>query len=231
MRKIWRKRGKLSKAVSIICFNGMKRCIIIAAGDRECYIPPFADEDYIIAADGGFKACEELGIKPQLAVGDWDSLKKIPKDCPVLELPEEKDDTDTLAAVKIGIEKGFDEFHIFFGTGGKRVDHTLANIQCLLFLSKRGKRGYLYFKESVITAVTNGSVRFMNNVQGDLAVLAADGTAHGVTEKGLKYSLDNAEMPCDFPFGISNSFTGQESEISVKDGSLYIIFPKEVFPT
>lgn len=208
----------------------MKRCIIVAAGDTDCHIPPLKDDDFVIAADGGFAACEKLGIKPSLAVGDWDSLKMIPTVCPVRSFPEEKDDTDTLAAIKIGLEKGFDEFHIIFGTGGRRIDHTLANMQCLLFLSKRGKRGYLYFKESIITAVTNDSIHFLNDVQGNLSVISADGTAHGVTEKGLKYSLDGADIPCDFPFGVSNSFIGQKSEISVKDGSLYIVFPKEVFP-
>lgn len=208
----------------------MKRCFIIAAGDRDCYIPPIFENDYIIAADKGFELCEEMEIKPDLAVGDWDSLNVPPTSCPVINLPVEKDDTDTLAAIKIGLEKGYDEFHILFGAGGKRIDHTIANMQCLLYLSKRGKRGYLYFKESVITAVTNGSISFLNDVQGDLAIFAADGTAKGVYEKGLKYSLNNADVSCDFPIGVSNSFIGQKSEISVKDGSLYVVFPKEVFP-
>lgn len=208
----------------------MKRCFIIAAGDRDCFIPPVSEKDYVIAADRGFELCEEMGIEPNLAVGDWDSLTCPPEGCPTVNLPVEKDDTDTLAAIKIGLEKGYEEFHILFGTGGKRIDHTFANMQCLLYLSKRGKKGYLYFKESVITAVTNGFLRFLNNVQGDLAIFAADGTAHGVYEKGLKYSLNNADVSCDFPIGVSNSFTGQASEISVKDGSLYVIFPKEAFP-
>lgn len=208
----------------------MKRCFIIAAGDSDCFIPPIFETDYVIAADRGFELCKEMGIKPNLAVGDWDSLTCPPESCPTVNLPVEKDDTDTLAAIKSGLEKGYEEFHILFGAGGKRIDHTLANIQCLLYLSKRGKRGYLYFKESVITAVTNGLLRFSNNVKGDLAIFAADGTAHGVYEKGLKYSLNNADVSCDFPIGVSNSFTGQASEISVKDGSLYVIFPKEAFP-
>lgn len=208
----------------------MKRCFVIAAGDKDCHIPPITEVDYIIAADKGFDICKEIGLNPDLAVGDWDSLSEPPAGCPIIELPAEKDDTDTLAAIKIGIQKGYDEFHILFGTGGKRIDHTIANIQCLLYLSKRGKRGYLYFKESVITAVTNGLLRFSRNAGGDLAIFAADGTACGVYEKGLKYSLSNAEVTCDFPIGASNSFTGRESEISVKKGSLYIVFPKEVFP-
>ena len=215
---------------AIIWFCDMKRCFIIAAGDKDCYIPPILQDDYVIAADRGFELCGKMGIKPDLAVGDWDSLDSPPEGCPVINLPVEKDDTDTLAAIKIGLDKGFNEFHILFGAGGKRVDHTLANIQCLLYLSKRKKSGYLYFKESVITAVTNGFLHFLNNVQGDLAIFAADGTAHGVYEWGLKYSLDNADVSCDFPIGVSNSFTGQESGIKVKDGSLYIVFPKEVFP-
>lgn len=208
----------------------MKNCIIFAAG---CGSPPsprfVSPEDFVIAADGGYTLCKSLGITPSLAVGDWDSLGKAPTGCPIAALPEEKDDTDTLAAIRIGIEKGCTEFHIFGGTGG-RPDHTIANMQCLVFLSKQGKKGFLYGDGTVITAITDRSAEFPSTASGGISVFAADGTAYGVSESGLKYSLDNAAVASDFPIGVSNAFTGQPSKITVNKGTLYIIFPKGVFP-
>ena len=208
-----------------------KRCVIIGAGESAS--PEKSDirpNDFVIAADGGYSKCKNLGIIPHLAVGDWDSLGAAPTDCPTAVLPVEKDDTDTLAAIRKGLEKGCCEFHIYCGTGGKRFDHTVANMQCLVFLSKQNRKGYLYDENTVITAITNGSAEFSETAKGDISVFAADGTAHGVTETGLKYSLENALVTSDFPIGVSNSFTGQPSKITVTDGTLYIIFPRGEFP-
>lgn len=208
-----------------------KRCVIIGAGDGAS--PKKSDihtDDFVIAADGGYTKCKSLGMIPDLAVGDWDSLGAAPSDCPIAVLPEEKDDTDTLAAIRIGLEKGCEEFHIYCGTGGRRFDHTVANMQCLVFLSKKNCKGYLYGENMVITAITNTSAKFPKTAKGDISIFAADGTAQGVTETGLKYSLENAVVTSDFPIGVSNAFTGQPSKISVTDGTLYIIFPRGEFP-
>lgn len=202
----------------------MKKCIIIGAGSGA---PPeksaLSPNDFVIAADGGYSICKKLGITPSLAVGDWDSLGEAPTDCPTAVLPVEKDDTDTLAAIRIGLDKGCTEFHIYFGTGG-RFDHTIANMQCLVFLSKQNRKGFLYGENTVITAITNTSAEFPKTAAGDISIFAADGTAKGVTESGLKYTLNDAIVTSDFPIGVSNSFTGQPSKITVTNGTLYIIY-------
>ena len=205
------------------------KCVIFAGGTDLGFTPPISPEDFVIAADAGYAACRARGIMPDLAVGDWDSLGDMAIECQREDLPVDKDDTDTLAAIRIGIDKGFQEFHICCGTGG-RIDHTIANMQCLVFLSKQGKRGFLYDEVSVVTAVTEGEIRFAASAKGGVGVFAADGTARGVTVKGLKYTLENAVLTGDFPVGVSNSFTGEESVIAVKKGTLYVVFPTGVFP-
>ena len=70
----------------------------------------------------------------------------------------EKDDTDTMLAVKTGLEQGCGEFYIYGGTGGRRLDHTLANLQTLLYLRRHGARGYLYDNDFVWTAVENETI-------------------------------------------------------------------------
>ena len=115
-------------------------CYIFGAGsfyglDRY----PRAD-DFIIAADGGWLACRKAGITPDLLLGDFDSLSTRPDFPNILRVPVEKDDTDTMLAVKTGLERGETEFHIYGGMGGRRTDHTIANFQALLYLARRGER-------------------------------------------------------------------------------------------
>ncbi len=105
-------------------FYGLDRC-------------PRAD-DFIIAADGGWLACRKTGITPDLLLGDFDSLSTQPDFPNILRVPVEKDDTDTMLAVKTGLERGETEFHIYGGMGGRRTDHTIANFQALLYLARRG---------------------------------------------------------------------------------------------
>ena len=207
----------------------MKKCVIFAGGTDFGVAPAISPDDLVIAADAGYLACRVRKITPDLAVGDWDSLGDMVVDCERVDLPAEKDDTDTLAAIRIGIQRGFREFHICCGTGG-RIDHTLANMQCLVFLAKQEKKGFLYDTGSVVTAVSDGEIRFAASAKGGVGVFAADGTAQGVTIKGLKYTVENAVLTADFPVGVSNSFIGQESVISVKKGTLFVVFPTNVFP-
>lgn len=96
--------------------------------------------DFIIAADGGWLACRKAGITPDLLLGDFDSLSTRPDFPNILRVPVEKDDTDTMLAVKTGLERGETEFHIYGGMGGRRTDHTIANFQALLYLARRGLR-------------------------------------------------------------------------------------------
>lgn len=207
----------------------MNKFVVFGGGTNYGHIPEINKGDFVAAADKGYYNCIKAGIKPDIAVGDWDSASA-PDDCERIDLAVEKDDTDTLAALREGIKRGFSEFHIYCGTGGDRFDHTLANLQSLAFLSKQGKTGYLYDDACVITAVTDGRLFFPPAEGGDISVFAADGTARGVTIKGLKYSLSEGELKCDFPIGVSNSFVGKSAEISVKEGTLLVVFPISNFP-
>jgi len=159
-------------------------------------------------------------VIPDLVLGDFDSLGTAPDGMTVVRLPVEKDDTDTLAAIREGLHRGCTRFRIYGGTGGKRPDHTLANLQSLLFLAKKGARGWLYDETSVYTVLRNGTLRLCGS--GDLSVFAMDGPACGVTLRGLKYGLEHAELTPDFPLGVSNAFWEETAEITVRDGTLLI---------
>lgn len=197
-------------------------CYIIGAGDFYGLREAPDDSDYVIAADAGYKYCRENNIIPDLVLGDFDSLGIAPEHPNVMELPVEKDDTDTMFALKLGLEKGYRSFYIYGGLGGEREDHTYANLQSLLFLANHGARGWLFGKSCIWTVIKNTSVRLGGS--GNVAVFCPDGTAKGVTLKGLKYELDNAVISSDFPLGVSNSMAKAEAEISVSDGTLLIMY-------
>ena len=206
----------------------MKTCYIVAAGDANEFNIAKDENDIIIACDGGLEHCKNNGINPDYVIGDFDSLGFIPENNNVIVLPVEKDDTDTSYAVKYAMENGFTRFVILCGTGGKRPEHTYANIALIAFISKTGGEGYLIDKSCVITAVTDSEIHFNENLNGDISVFSFDTQAYGITEKGLKYSLDNATLYNTDIVGVSNSFIGKKSSVGVEKGTLIIYFSGKI---
>ncbi|MBE6732554.1 MAG: thiamine diphosphokinase [Ruminococcaceae bacterium] len=202
----------------------MNRCYIIGANCGE--ISFLKNEgDLIIAADGGYKAALKSGIKPDVILGDFDSLGYIPVGSEVITLPVCKDDTDTLYAVKLGLSRGFKSFFIYGGLGG-RTDHTIANIQTLGLIAEKGGRGYLVSDDEVLTVVKNGSISFNAKAYGTVSVFSFGGKAQNVNINGLFYEIHDATFDSTFPLGVSNSFKGIESVIEVQEGCLLIVFGK-----
>lgn len=210
----------------------MKRCIIIGAGDLNISQIPVQEEDFVIAADGGFSYCELLGVIPDLIIGDLDSVgeQDAEKIAALYQrepekfvlLPQEKDETDMLAAIHEGMQHGYRDFRIYGGQGG-RLEHTIANIQCLKFLKENGCTGYLCDGTGMILLVKDESVSFRRENEGYLSVFCMGDKAEGVTIRGMKYELENAELTNSFPVGISNEFIGEAAQIEVRKGTLLLI--------
>ena len=199
-------------------------CYIIGAwhGEDACIQPRVGD--FVIAADGGYAALQALGVTADLVVGDFDSLGYVPQAEEVVQHPVMKDDTDMMLAVKLGLDRGYRNF-VLTGSVGGRLDHTLANLQTLMYLAQQGARGILYGEGTVITVLKDGSLTLTG--EGVLSVFCLSGEARGVTEQGLLYGLDNAVMVSGYPIGVSNEFTGVPATISVTDGTLIILWSAE----
>lgn len=205
----------------------MKQCIIVGAGPEG--LPggiPNRQDALIIAADGGYRHLLERGIEPDLLVGDFDSLSAPPPGLEVLPLPVEKDDTDMLAAIRHGLSCGCRRFDLYGGVGG-RLDHTLANLQCLGYLARQGAHGFLHGGDCVFTCIQDSAMGFGPGNRGTVSVFCLAGTAQGVTLTGLKYPLDDYTMTCLFPIGVSNAFTQSASRISVSAGMLWVCYPSQ----
>lgn len=200
-------------------------CYIVGAMSLTPALRPYPTaEDYVIAADRGYDSLMAYGVVPDLAVGDFDSLGYQPDHPNVIQLPVEKDDTDMVFALRKGLELGYRRFLLLGGVGG-RLEHTLANLQLLDWLTGQGGQGFLAGEKTVATAIRGpASLTFPATMSGYLSAFCNSGTAEGVTLENLKFPLEHSTLTSSFPLGVSNQFLGQSARVSVEKGSLLLIW-------
>ena len=203
----------------------MKKCIIFCAAGFENLAAPIGPEDYVLAADGGLRHLEQLKIRPNGIIGDFDSLGYVPEGAEVF--PVEKDDTDAMLAAKKGLELGFREFLFYGSLDGPRLDHTVANFQSLQYLAERDATGYLVGNAQIVTVLRNGKLTFPAECAGILSVFCMGADATGVTVRGAQYELENGTLSAGFPLGVSNHFVGKEVTVAVEKGSLLLLWDRE----
>ena len=203
----------------------MGSCLVFCAGGFEGLVEPIRSGDYILAADGGLRHLERLSLAPNAILGDFDSLGYIPECGEVF--PVEKDDTDSMLAVRKGLELGFERFLLYGSLDGPRLDHTIANFQTLQFLADRGVEGWLIGNTYLATVIKNGKLQFDADAQGIFSVFCLGTDAQGVTIQGAKYTLENGTLSAGFPLGVSNHFTGEPVQITVENGSLLVLYDRK----
>ncbi len=205
-----------------------KICYIFGAGEyTPCQIELTGD-DIVIAADGGFDFLEKVGLRADYVLGDFDSVESpnLPSDC--IRYPKKKNDTDMMLAIKLGLDKGYTEFRIYGGLGG-RLDHTLGNIQALTYLARQGAAGTLVGDDYSLRVVTDGAITFSKNLSenrpGNLcSVFSLSDICVNVVIRGLEYELEGTTLTNSSPLGISNEFTGHKGIISVQKGTLAVLW-------
>lgn len=201
----------------------MKRCFVYAAGTFYGWQERPREGDLQIAADAGLRLCRREGVVPDLVIGDFDSMpaEDAPQDS--VRVPVEKDDTDSMLALREGLRRGCREFHLYGMTGGARLDHTLAALQSLAFLRRQGARGWLYDRGFVYTAIENETLELARTKDwGIVSLFSMGGRAEHVTLEGLQYPLTDGAIPCDFPIGVSNHFIAGRARITVGAGLLLV---------
>ena len=201
---------------------------IVGAGDLTGTKLVIPDGAYIIAADAGLKHLDSMNIAPNLIVGDFDSLGKVPSVGNIIAHKPEKDDTDMLLAVREALERNAQQIVIYGGMGG-RPDHEYANIQTLAYIACHGARGYLVGRGSICTIIKNRRLDFDGGMKGIISVFCVGDKAVGVDLAGLKYPLANHTLTCDYPLGVSNEFTGVPSTVSVHSGMLLVMWSASEF--
>ena len=200
-------------------------CYIFGAMPVNSFDFKINEEDLVIAADAGIKNTKKIGIEPDYIIGDFDSLGYTPVSSNTIIYPVEKDDTDTILAVRLGLEKGYKSFRIFGGIGG-RLDHTFANIQTASFIAENNGNAVFYGKNENFTIIKNSEISFPEIYTGNISIFALE-NCKNVNIKGLFYELENGNLTPDFPLGTSNKFINRTSKISVAEGKLLIIWESE----
>ena len=228
----------------------MKKCIIVGSVRTVAFNEKEKAPDTLyVAADGGYAQMKECGITPDLLLGDFDSLSEIaeksaavsgkpsdgeesgysePPSCvEIIRFPVEKDDTDTLIAIKTAIERGCEEITLYGCLGGERFDHSIATLQSLTYAAERGARitavgdtdGRIYR----VSALRNSEMTFPADREGIFSVMSAGSECSGVTVKNAKYCIENVTVTPSFPIGVSNAFIkGKSATVSVKNGTLWV---------
>ena len=210
----------------------MNRCAIFAGGDMP-YLDKYMDSafwqkyNYFICADCGYRHAVKLGILPDLIVGDFDSFGgDLPRGVEVLRSVPEKDDTDTLMAVKKAIEMGYNNIDLYGALGGDRFDHSIANIQTMIYALQQGASLEIWGESRLlIQEADEGGVSYRKPVSGDmyLSVFALTESIGIEYLRGVKYPLEDYRMVQSFPIGVSNEITGESAELRIKDGLALVI--------
>ncbi len=208
----------------------MTRCVIVGAS-------PFADAallkrhirigDHIIAADGGLRLLEAMGLTPHAVIGDFDSSAcPLYTEVPVRLLPTHKDDTDVFAATKEALGEGYRDF-LLLGCLGGRLDHTVSNLFLLRFLYEHDACGVLVDERHEVRLLPAGTHILPRRAGYYLSLLPYGGNAEGVSIDGAEYTLENAVLDTAFPLGVSNGFLDKDVTITLRKGYLLLILAKK----
>lgn len=221
-----------------------KICYLVGAGDNfKKFAPAKRNGDYIIAVDGGLDFLLDNDVTPDMIIGDFDSTglrEKYKNEITLADksestslsgpefkvYPAEKDYADMFLAAEEGFKKGYTKFVILGGTG-KRFAHTMANIQLLAHIAKKGGIGYLLDDTYVSFVICDNVYEMSPRNSGYISIFSLSDTSESVTIKGLKYEIENTKISNLTPFGLSNEYIGQAAVISGSNASLLIITSHE----
>ena len=203
----------------------MRRCVIIGGAGIARYdrINRFLrEDDFCVFCDSGLRHLPFLKAEPGLIVGDFDSHEKPETETEIIELPREKDDTDTFYAVKEAVRRGFDDF-LLVGVTGERMDHTLANLSILQYLDTAGKRACILDDRSEMSIISRNEAEVSSDC-AYFSVLAVGGPVRGIRITGAKYQLEDGTITGDFQYGVSNEvLPGETARVSLREGRLLLV--------
>ena len=235
----------------------MNKTLIITGGTiNEQFLVEEVKQNYetIIAVDKGLETALKLNIHTHHIIGDFDSLgtefrdhigdgvatnqkghaseNKTVSKCPgpfdtqIHKLNPEKDFTDTHMALKLALELGSTDITII-GWSGTRMDHILGNIQIMKEALEQNVKCRLINETNEIELINKKTIIEADNKYKYLSLIPLTTNAKGITLKGLKYPLQDAEISIGETIGISNEITEKTASIDIKEGILILIKSKD----
>jgi len=204
--------------------------IVICNGsitDYEYYKDYFDDAQLVVCADGGAVHAKKMGVKPDILVGDFDSIQDdVLKwfentEAEILHYPVEKDMTDSEIAINIAVERGCTYIRILGGFG-TRLDHSLANVYLLKKLLDKGIKASIINESNEITLIKD-EIKLQKREGYNVSLIPITEKVKGVTTKGLYYPLHEATIEMGSTWGVSNEFVDETAEVTIKSGMLLVI--------
>ncbi len=210
------------------------RAVVITNGyvqDHDFYRAIVAPSDFIVCANGGARLAMALGLRPQVVIGDLDSIddslqtKLQEEGCHLIVHPSRKDETDTELAIKYALTQGAQEIVILAALGG-RLDHALANVLLLAMPDLEGVKASIVDERQEVVMVREELT--IEGQVGDLvSLLPLTGDVTGIYTEGLEYALRDGSLRLGLARGISNVMTAPKAKVRVGHNLLLAIHVRE----
>lgn len=189
--------------------------------------------EYVICADGGLKKTEKLNLRPNLILGDFDSVDSSVLEhyknlnIEIVKFPPEKDYTDMELAVENAVKKGFKDV-VLIGATGSRLDHTLANIQLLEKYHSLGINIEIIDNNNYISIISdNTDIYIKYKKEHFVSLVPVTEKLEGLTLSGFKYPLDNVKVQRGTALLISNEIIQDEGRIILNKGTALVFVSKD----
>lgn len=199
------------------------RAVIIANGyikDYDFYRAIVAPSDFIVCANGGARIAVALGLRPQVVIGDLDSIddslqaRLQEEGCQLIVHPARKDETDAELAIKYALAQGAQEILILAALGG-RLDHALANVLLLAMPDLEGIRARIVDERNEVL-LARDEITIEGRVGDLVSLLPLTGDVTGIYTEGLEYALQDGFLRLGLARGISNVMTAPKAKVRVE---------------
>ena len=180
------------------------------------------DCDLMIAADGGAKYFVDIGLSPQVIIGDMDSIDsdiwKGKSGIENIKYPTDKDKSDAELAVEYALEHGCEQVILLAATGG-RLDHTLGNIT---LVAAYPGRVAIFDGTATLVAVDKSEKCVLNGKIGTtVSLIPYNSDRLQIRTSGLKYPLQDQCLRF-FTHGLSNELSQTQACVCVRDGTILV---------
>jgi len=195
--------------------KSVKSCAIVLNGES---IEVDINDTFVICADGGANILKSR--KPDIILGDGDSLNIIPKDVEFVKFPIEKNETDGEICIEYAVKKGYKNLNLY-GVLGGRTDHILGNFALLAYADKLGAKAVAREKGLDIY-FAKGEFKLATNKNDTISVVPFGGIIVVEHSVNLHYPLENL---CIEPYqsrGISNLATSNSITLNFSVGEAIV---------
>lgn len=189
---------------------------------------PIQVDDLVIAVDGGSQHCIALDLRPDLLIGDLDSIdEKVLKEwrsdgVEIISYSQDKDQTDLELALLYAQDQGVSEI-LVYGAAGGRLDMTIGNLTLLAHPDLTLPITLICGVEEV-HMLRQGESLTLNGTPGEIvSLIPLQPEQSTVTTEGLNYPLTNEALVFGYTRGISNRLVKKQARIKLESGLLAVI--------